>query len=301
MTVRDPENSGAVTLMHPWESGLDNSPVWDDALHSLTLTDLPKYQRKDLAGVSNASERPDNATYNRFIFLLHTMRKYNYDHKAMYNEYPFKIKDIVTTSILYVANKYMLKIADLIGEDTKKIRRWLSRIENNFYMNFVPTGEQLGETEENLFYNYDLVNKVWIRKQTVASFIPIYAGLITRKDIDRIVRWLTHSHWCGDGNCHVPSIPSADLEESYFKSVNYWRGPVWINTNWLIYLGLLKYGYEEEAEHIKQGTFELAQNHGFREYFDPYTGEGLGGKAFSWTAALVIDMIENKGIGIPPD
>ncbi len=55
------------------------------------------------------------------------------------NEYPFKIKDIVTTSILYVANKYMLKIADLIGEDTKQIRRWFSRIENNFYKNFVPT------------------------------------------------------------------------------------------------------------------------------------------------------------------
>ena len=72
MTVRDPENSGAVTLMHPWESGLDNSPVWDDALDSLRITDLPKYQRKDLAGVSNTSERPDDATYNRFIFLLHT-------------------------------------------------------------------------------------------------------------------------------------------------------------------------------------------------------------------------------------
>ena len=177
----------------------------------------------------------------------------------------------------------------------------MSRIENNFYKNFVPTGEKLGETEENLFYNYDLEKRTWIKKQTVASFIPIYAGLITKEDIDRFVRWTTHSHWCGDGTCHVPSIPSTDLEESYFKSINYWRGPVWINTNWMIYLGLLKYGYKEEAERLRQGTFELAQNHGFREYFDPHTGEGLGGKAFSWTAALVIDMIENKGIGIPPD
>jgi hypothetical protein len=34
--------------------------------------------------------------------------------------------------------------------------------------------------------------------------------------------------------------------------------------------------------------------HGFREYFNPTTGEGLGGQNFSWTAAAVIDMIMAK-------
>ena len=40
-------------------------------------------------------------------------------------------------------------------------------------------------------------------------------------------------------------------------------------------------------------------NHGFREYYDAYTGKGLGGKSFSWTASLVMDMIKNAGVGIP--
>src|SRR5918995_1251641 len=31
-TDRDPEGSGLVTIYHPWESGTDNSPRWDDAL-----------------------------------------------------------------------------------------------------------------------------------------------------------------------------------------------------------------------------------------------------------------------------
>jgi glycogen debranching enzyme len=64
--------------------------------------------------------------------------------------------------------------------------------------------------------------------------------------------------------------------------------------NWLIWLGLLKYGYNDAAERIRQGIFELAANHGFREYYDPFTGRGLGGKSFSWTAALVIDMITER-------
>jgi hypothetical protein len=65
--------------------------------------------------------------------------------------------------------------------------------------------------------------------------------------------------------------------------------------------GLLRYGYNDAAECIRQGIFELAANHGFREYYGPFAGTGLGGKSFSWTAAPVIDMIRGKGIGIPPD
>jgi len=69
----------------------------------------------------------------------------------------------------------------------------------------------------------------------------------------------------------------------------------------MIWLGLLKYGYKNEAGLIKQGVLELVENHGFREYYDPYKGQGLGGRDFSWTAALAIDMINGREIGIPPD
>jgi hypothetical protein len=74
-----------------------------------------------------------------------------------------------------------------------------------------------------------------------------------------------------------------------------------VNMDWMIRLGLLKYGDNDVAERIRQGIFELAANHGFREYYDPFTGRGLDVKSFSWTAALVIDMIKDRSIGIPPD
>ena len=50
-----------------------------------------------------------------------------------------------------------------------------------------------------------------------------------------------------------------------------------------------------------KGIIDLVREHGFCEYFDPLTGEGYGGSNFSWTAALLIDMIEDRGTGIPPD
>ena len=38
-------------------------------------------------------------------------------------------------------------------------------------------------------------------------------------------------------------------------------------------------------------SLELLDRQGFREYFDPTTGEGLGALDFSWSAALALDWL----------
>ena len=280
LTDRDPEKSGLVTVLHPWESGLDNSPIWDEPLLRIHIKeeDLPKFKRLDIIAVGGAAEtRTSQWIYKRFIYLIQLMKKYKYDEKKMYKYIPFKIKDIVFSSILYVANKFLVRIVDIIGKEEEKdkheIKKWISRTEQNFYTYFFPFHQQkkrikMGSNEESLFYNYDLIKKDWIKRKTVSSLIPIYTGLLPKEDAEVILRWTTHAHFCGENShCHVATIPSTDLEVSYFKPMTYWRGPVWINTNWMIWLGMLKYGYAEEAELIRSGVFELTKNHGFREYY----------------------------------
>ena len=62
----------------------------------------------------------------------------------------------------------MIRIADILGEDTQEIREWISRTEKNYYKYFHPDiGQKLGNTEELLFCNYDLISKDWIRKRTI--------------------------------------------------------------------------------------------------------------------------------------
>jgi hypothetical protein len=39
-----------------------------------------------------------------------------------------------------------------------------------------------------------------------------------------------------DDSCF--SIPNYSLGGDYLDTANYWRGPVWINTNWLLMQGL---------------------------------------------------------------
>lgn len=78
----------------------------------------------------------------------------------MYESFPFKINGLVFSSILHVANKYMIRIADILGEDTQEIREWISRTEKNYCKYFHPdVGQKLGNTEELLFCNYDLISK----------------------------------------------------------------------------------------------------------------------------------------------
>ncbi len=291
MTVRDPEGMGAVTVMHPWESGMDNSPIWDDALNRLIVSDIPKYERKDLGNVSDPGQRPDSATYDSFMFLLLKMKKHRYDHVDMYDDYPFKIKSSTFTSLLYASNDYMLKIADIIGEDKRRINAWQSRIKSNFYKIFCPN-----RAADPLFYNYDIVAEEHILKQTVGSITPIYSGLPSTDHVEKIVKMLGDSRFCGT-SCHVQMVPSTGLNEKEYTPQLYWRGPVWINVNWLIWRALQNYGFKEKADQIRGGVIELVREHGFFEYYDVATGTGYGGRDFSWTAALLIDMIKDIGVG----
>ncbi len=308
MAARDPEKSGLVTIVHPWESGLDDSPIWDSVLSNIDIRRSKDksldFERLDTKAVGGAKETiPTDEMYNKFVYLIELMKQFKYDAKKMCRgHYPFKVKDIVFSSILYVANKHLIEIADIIGNssDVEDIHKWMSRTEQNFYKYFLPRdgSKQSIEKEETLFCDYDLVGRNSIKKRTVSSLVPIYTGLIPKEDIDYFVKWINHSHWCGDGNCHVPLLPSVDLSEPYFDHLRYWRGPIWINANWMIWKGLLDYGYEEDAQRIRKGVLELVENHGFREYYDPYSGKGLGGKSFSWSAALAIDMIKKAVIKV---
>jgi hypothetical protein len=290
MTERDPEKSGLVTIFHPWESGRDDSPIWDDALARVKITVMPKFERLDVKAASS-SERPSDEEYNKFIFLVDTMKLYNYDQKIMYEKYPFKIKEVLFSSILYVANWTLLQIAKLIGEDSEEISEWISRTKTNFRKFFCAPSNGGSNISDGLFYDYDLVIGERIMKRTISCLLPIYTGLLSNQEAEVIVKWISGADFVAE----YDTIASADEKESYFKPLDYWRGPIWINTSWSIRYGLLRYGYADRAERIKQGVLRLVAEHGFREYFDPTSGTGLGGKNFSWTAAAVIDMIMMKG------
>jgi Mannosylglycerate hydrolase MGH1-like glycoside hydrolase domain len=67
----------------------------------------------------------------------------------------------------------------------------------------------------------------------------------------------------------------------------YWRGPTWVNTAWLVWLGLVRLGYDEQAQQLASSLRGLVEREGLREYYNPHTGAGSGAKDFAWSCLAV--------------
>jgi hypothetical protein len=93
-----------------------------------------------------------------------------------------------------------------------------------------------------------------------------------------------------------PSVSATDPSFSVDDSGplgtrRYWRGPTWVNAAWLMWLGLVRLGYEREATQlVRRMRAPLTSEH-LREYYNPYTGAGMGAVDFAWSA-LAIDMVQ---------
>ena len=83
-------------------------------------------------------------------------------------------------------------------------------------------------------------------------------------------------------------IPSTDPASPLFEPRRYWRGPIWLIVDWMIADGLAAYGRADLADRLRRDALELVRRSGFCEYFDPMTGEGLGGANFTRTSSTTL-------------
>ncbi len=87
------------------------------------------------------------------------------------------------------------------------------------------------------------------------------------------------------------SEPSYEPDGGHGPIRRYWRGPTWINSAWMVWLGMRRLGYEDEARRLADGVIAAAAREGLREYYDPRSGAGLGAKDFAWSA-LVAELAD---------
>jgi glycogen debranching enzyme len=87
-------------------------------------------------------------------------------------------------------------------------------------------------------------------------------------------------------------VPSHDPADPRFDAKRYWRGPVWLVVNYMIADGLRVAGQTAAADAITASSLDLIRESGFAEYYDPATGEPLGGGRFTWTAAMVLEFLK---------
>ena len=291
-TYRDAGQEGLVNIRHPWESGTDNSPTWDTAMQRIDLAkaDVPTYERRDL-GHGHAEHRPNQRDYDFYVYLLDIYRRHQYEEREVHRECPFRIQDPLTNALLAYSNECLLHIAELLGEPAGELRDWYEATKQRM-------NDKLWDNERGTYLAWDLYVDEPIALETSSGLIPLLAGIPSPAQAWKIHQRLLSPAFSGPPTQPAYLFPSLNLEDPRLDLKKYWRGPVWINMNWLLFHGLLRYGFDETAAKVKADSLELLMRYGFFEYFNPLKhppeGEtvGYGSHIFSWSAALLIDWMQ---------
>jgi len=85
--------------------------------------------------------------------------------------------------------------------------------------------------------------------------------------------------------------PSFSLAEHFNGLRRYWRGPTWVNSAWLVWRGLVRLGYDEQAGILAKAICDTVAREGLREFYDPNDGRGMGAEDFAWSA-LAMEMLD---------
>jgi hypothetical protein len=126
---------------------------------------------------------------------------------------------------------------------------------------------------------------------TIASLTPLALPDLP----ERIGRRLVDEHLLDRRRYWTPvPPPSVSAQEPSYEPGGgrglvrrYWRGPTWVNTAWLVWLGLRRLGYGEQASRMEEALTAAVSAQGFREYYDPRSGGGLGARDFAWSTLLL--------------
>ncbi len=281
---RDPEGSGLVYIRHPWESGMDNSPTWDSVFRKVdwSSVEIPSYRRKDLSQGVEARMRPRDEEYDRFVYLVDLFRRLRYDETAIRKECPFLVYGPLFNSILCAADEALVKIGARLGKPVGEVEGWYQKTARAIR-------EKLYHGEHGLFDSLDGVEDRFIEIDTAAGFMPLFCGAATLEQAARLYDYLDSKSFCAlhQGNCFT--IPNYDTQKEGFDRKNYWRGPVWLNINWMLMYGLNRYGFSQKVDSVAKDILQLPLRFGFYEYYDSFDGSGYGSVDFSWTAALFLD------------
>ncbi|WP_433006726.1 MGH1-like glycoside hydrolase domain-containing protein [Kribbella sp. CA-294648] len=271
-TRRDLGGHGLVAIVHPWESGMDNSPAWDAALARVEPAPLDSFTRRDTDHASDA-DRPTDLDYGRYVQLAGTYRDHGYDDAT--TPFEFALEDPCFNALLIASEHALASIASALSLAPSPHLKAAAELTESLASLFA----------DGTFRVRDLTNGELVAVDTIAGLIPL---LVPR--LPQATELLATARGPRFRLGEAKLVPSYDLTGPAFEPGRYWRGPSWFNTAWLIHRGLTTLEQNALAEALREDVLKLAAGTDFAEYVDPHTGEARGARDFSWTAALALDL-----------
>jgi hypothetical protein len=275
--MRDPDRDGLIAILQPDESGLDHIPKYDKYL-----------------GVSNPTRDEFTAAWQRAVGPYALMQR---DHDKMFAADRFVCEDVLVNTIYAENQRILAELHEEAGdEEAAGVMRARAAKTTASLL------EKCYDPATGLFYDLAGLREDQLKVSTVTSLMPILLPDLPREMVEALVKHIADPR---EYAAAYP-VPSTALNQPlYLKpsdgrpeldSKLLWRGPSWINTNWYITRGLRRHGHVDLARTIEDRSGALIEKGGFREYYDPYTGDGFGAHAFSWTALVLNMLADHEGV-----
>jgi hypothetical protein len=268
--------SPLIAVLHPWESGLDNSPRWDFAVRWGFRPTRP-YRRHDNT-IVDPDSRPRSADYDLYMYLVEMIAANGYEMAPRLPESPFAVYDVLFNAVWYRAAMDLNRIAQALGRPPAVADDDLAAFRAAYHAT-------LWNADARLFRDFDVRARAQVPVDTAAGLCAIYGGLVDAAQASAMF----NRYRARCAGCHM--VPSTPPDQEGFDAARYWRGPVWVNVNWMLARGLEDLGLSAGARAVADGTLALIRRAGLHEYYHPYTGAALGGADFTWTSALAIDLV----------
>jgi hypothetical protein len=259
---RDPDGDGLLTIIHPDESGLDDSPQYDEVFGWMR------------------HYRPG------YFWLIERCRRLGYDAGAIVERYEEHVEDVLVNVFYALSLRALARLDDEHGDV------YAARAERTE----AALLERCYDERRGLFFDLAGRRERRVEVSTWSSLAPLALTALP----DEVRRRLVEEHLLHPGRYQVAcGIPSVSREEPTFKPGftfwQCWRGPSWVNTAWLLVPPLRELGYVEQADRIVDSLLGAIDRHGFREYYNPLTGHGLAARGFGF-ATLIVDLLAQSGI-----
>jgi hypothetical protein len=169
----------------------------------------------------------------------------------------------------------------------------------NKYMWDEETGFYYHVGKNSRSFSYSVPND--LKRKEIIGFLPLWSGIATPRQAALLVKHLTDTSefWRPYG------VPGLAADDPYYNPQGYWNGPVWVQWQYLIFRGLLRYGYVEEAKKlanrvVSNMTYSLKTNHEFWELYSPDSHWSGWNKTYIWAgiAARMLYDLQSLGTGI---
>lgn len=278
---RDPKGTGLVAVIHPWETGRDNSVDWDAAFERVPTDGVGSFTRRDTQH-ANPEHRPTDAQYKRYIWLVQHFKSLGWDNDKLHDASPFRIVDPGFNAILIRSCADLAQLADSLGETE------IAAQSRALAAKGIAALDGLWSDQHGQYLCYDRAIDAPVDSRSVGGILAVFAAIPQTRAIAIAERIATLAESCD----YI--VPSHDPTCPAFDSLRYWRGPTWLIVNYMIADGLKNAGLTQMSDRIARDSLRLIEKSGFAEYYDPITAEGCGGDAFTWTAAMVIEILRSE-------